>query len=196
MADRTPENRNRLVEAYLPLVRRIALAFAWKMAPYVTAEELFGVGSEGLMHAVERFEPSREVQFHTYATHIVRFAILDGLRENDWLPRLERYRVNQGKAKPVEMIPMSVYLSVDEERQEDPLAFATYDRVSTTDEWAALLRGLSKRERLLVLLYYRESLTFREISQQLGLTESRVCQLHQSILKRLREAVDQRRFVA
>lgn len=48
-------------------------------------------------------------------------------------------------------------------------------------------RGLTMKERLIVLLYYFEELTMREIGLTLDLSESRVCQLHTRIMERLRE---------
>lgn len=189
-ADRSLENRNRLVEAYYPLVEWNALAVVRRMSRRVRVEELIGYGSEGLMRAVERFDPSRGLQFNTFATHLVRFAIISGLRDDDWLPRLERRRANQGTVTPVEMIPMSVCLAIDEDDQFIPLSLATYDQQSTADEWAALLRGLGKRERLLMLMHYREELTFREIGKHFGLSYSRVGQIHKSILERLQQSAE------
>lgn len=49
-----------------------------------------------------------------------------------------------------------------------------------------ITKGLSKKERLILLLYYYEDLTMREIGATLNLSESRVCQLHSRILFRLR----------
>lgn len=49
-----------------------------------------------------------------------------------------------------------------------------------------LTRGLSRKERLIILLYYYEELTMREIGEALDLSESRVCQLHSRIIIRLK----------
>ena len=49
-----------------------------------------------------------------------------------------------------------------------------------------ITRGLSRKERLIILLYYYEELTMREIGEALDLSESRVCQLHSRILIRLK----------
>ncbi|HLU49822.1 MAG TPA: FliA/WhiG family RNA polymerase sigma factor, partial [Planctomycetota bacterium] len=49
-----------------------------------------------------------------------------------------------------------------------------------------ITRGLSRKERLIILLYYYEDLTMREIGATLNLSESRVCQLHSRIILRLK----------
>ncbi len=50
-----------------------------------------------------------------------------------------------------------------------------------------MLRGVSRKERLILLLYYYEDLTMREIGSALNLSESRVCQLHSRIIGRLKQ---------
>jgi RNA polymerase sigma factor for flagellar operon FliA len=49
------------------------------------------------------------------------------------------------------------------------------------------VRSLSEREQVIVDLYYYQDLTFKEISDVLGVTESRVSQLHTRLKKRIRE---------
>jgi RNA polymerase sigma factor for flagellar operon FliA len=50
-----------------------------------------------------------------------------------------------------------------------------------------MLKGVSRKERIILLLYYYENLTMREIGHALNLSESRVCQLHSRILARLKQ---------
>jgi RNA polymerase sigma factor for flagellar operon FliA len=50
-----------------------------------------------------------------------------------------------------------------------------------------MLKGVSRKERIILLLYYYEDLTMREIGQALSLSESRVCQLHSRIISRLKQ---------
>lgn len=54
------------------------------------------------------------------------------------------------------------------------------------------IRGLPDREQLILSLYYKEELTMREVSQVLGISESRVCQLHARALSRLRSQITAR----
>ena len=79
---------------------------------------------------------------------------------------------------------------------EDERAVAPASAVERTEEREALmaaLQGLGERDRLIVSLYYYEELTLREISDVLGVTESRVCQLHARALTRLRTGIQAHR---
>lgn len=60
------------------------------------------------------------------------------------------------------------------------------DRKELQERLVALLQALPERERLIMILYYYEELTFKEIAAVLGVTESRVCQLHTQIVLGLR----------
>ena len=56
-----------------------------------------------------------------------------------------------------------------------------------------MLKGVSRKERIILLLYYYEDLTMREIGQALNLSESRVCQLHSRIIARLKQQLKKHR---
>jgi RNA polymerase sigma factor for flagellar operon FliA len=53
-------------------------------------------------------------------------------------------------------------------------------------------RGLGKKERLVVMLYYYEEMTMKEIGQILGLSESRISQMHASVITRLQKLLADR----
>jgi len=63
---------------------------------------------------------------------------------------------------------------------------AGIEREELIGELAASIRELPEREQLILSLYYKEELTMREVSKVLGISESRVCQLHARALTRLR----------
>lgn len=69
---------------------------------------------------------------------------------------------------------------------EDPRAADPIDDIQRKDVMQLLTRELNVRERLIVMLYYFEELTMKEIGLALNLSESRVCQLHSRIMVRLR----------
>jgi RNA polymerase sigma factor for flagellar operon FliA len=74
--------------------------------------------------------------------------------------------------------------SIADPGQKDPLK--TFEENSAKKEIASLLRGLNRRERLVLLFYYWEELTMKEIGRVIGLTESRVCQIHGKAIGNLR----------
>jgi len=83
-------DRNALIRQYQPLVRRLAHHMMAKLPPSVEVDDLIQVGLIGLADALTRFEAAQGVQFETFATQRIRGAMLDELRENDWMSRGSR----------------------------------------------------------------------------------------------------------
>ena len=82
--------RERLILDHLPLVKHVLSRVAAHLPPHVDREDLLQAGTLGLIDATDRFEPGRNVPFHTYAMTRIRGAMLDVLRSADWLPRSVR----------------------------------------------------------------------------------------------------------
>ena len=80
-------NKDQLVQRFAPLVKRIAYHLMARLPSSVQVDDLIQNGMLGLLDAINRFEAGMGAQFETYAAQRVRGAMLDGLRENDWLPR-------------------------------------------------------------------------------------------------------------
>lgn len=92
---RTTENKNRLVVHYVPLVNRIVS----RVIPMYTAgtsyEDLVGYGVLGLIDAVDKYAPDRNVKFETYAVKRIKGEIIDSMRRQDWAPASLRSRIKQ-----------------------------------------------------------------------------------------------------
>jgi len=109
--------RNRLIEHYMPLVRKISEIMARRLWPRVSADELASAGADGLIAAVSSFDPLRGVKFETYCRQRIVGAIRDWQREIDPLGRSgrnferslnaaeERYQAERGR------VPTSVELA-------------------------------------------------------------------------------------
>ena len=80
-------DRDELITECLPLVKFIAHRISSRLPSHVDVDDLIHSGILGLMDAVKKFEPDRNVKFKTYAEQRIRGAILDGLRDLDWVPR-------------------------------------------------------------------------------------------------------------
>jgi len=89
--------RDKLLAEYTPLVRYTAQRMAINLPKSVHLGDLIGAGVMGLIKAVESFDATKEVKFETYATHKIRGAILDDLREQDWIPRSIRQKAKMVK---------------------------------------------------------------------------------------------------
>jgi RNA polymerase sigma factor for flagellar operon FliA len=85
------KTRDDLIIKYAPLVKTIVLRMAARMPIDVAdKEDLINVGIIGLMSALEKYDAQRNVQFETYAHFRIRGAVLDELRQRDWVPRSTR----------------------------------------------------------------------------------------------------------
>ena len=80
-------NKDQLVQRFAPLVKRIACHLMARLPASVQVEDLIQNGMLGLLDAIGRFQSGMGAPFEAYAVQRVRGAMLDGLRDNDWLPR-------------------------------------------------------------------------------------------------------------
>src|SRR6202051_1622420 len=92
---RNTEERERLLLEHLPQVRYIARRIHDRLPAQVPLEDLVHAVVVGLIDAVEKFDPAKNVQLKSYAKFRIRGAILDSLRELDWSPRHLRRKARQ-----------------------------------------------------------------------------------------------------
>jgi RNA polymerase sigma factor FliA len=85
--------RDQLIQHYSYLVKITAGRVVSSLPPNVDRDDLVGAGIIGLVKSVDQFDCSRQVKFETYAIALIRGAILEMLREEDWVPRSIRERV-------------------------------------------------------------------------------------------------------
>lgn len=229
-----PRARERLVLAYSPLVKYVAGRMSSGLPAHVEESDLISYGLLGLISAIERFEPAREIRFETFAITRIKGSIIDELRSLDWVPRSVRAKareIERANAKlehklhraPTDQ-EMATELDVGLEEFQESLVRISNSSVVALDElWtvsdssgdqvslldtiqdetaadpaqemdltdmkdrlADSIARLPEREKLVVALYYYENLTLREIGEVLGVTESRVSQLHTKAVLRLK----------
>ena len=225
-------NKDQLVQRFAPLVKRIAYHLMARLPSSVQVDDLVQNGMMGLLDAINRFEAGMGAQFETYAAQRVRGAMLDGWRENDWLPRSLRRDFRRIEVA-IAQLEQEFGRSPSEKELADALAMSLgeyqkmlqeargyqlisfEDMVEEGDEdflerhftddsgepskiledqglHQSLVKGiesLPEREKLMMALYYEQDLNLREIGEVMGVTESRVCQLHTQAVARLRAKI-------
>jgi RNA polymerase sigma factor for flagellar operon FliA len=89
------EIRDQIVLEHLPLVKAIAIRVHENLPVHVDLDDLIHAGVLGLFDAVAKFDRRKKVEFHSYAKHRIKGAILDSLRQLDWASRDMRKRQKQ-----------------------------------------------------------------------------------------------------
>jgi len=87
--------RDRLILNFSPLVKYVAGRLGAGLPAHVEESDLVSYGLIGLIGAIERFDPTREIKFETFAISRIRGAIIDELRALDWVPRSVRSRARE-----------------------------------------------------------------------------------------------------
>lgn len=125
--------RDALVLAYLPLVQKVVrkMSSGWNCVVHI--DDLVGMGTLGLMEAIERFDPDRGYEFNTYATWRIRGAVLDGLRSLDWIPRSLRVKAKELESAYASM-EHALLRSVTDEEVADHLGMSLKDFRQTVYE--------------------------------------------------------------
>lgn len=89
------ELRNVLAENYLPLVKIVCGRLAVSLPPHLDRDDLLSSGFFGLLDAIDRFDPTRNIKFETYAGVRIRGAMIDYLRSKDWIPVTMRQKIRK-----------------------------------------------------------------------------------------------------
>ncbi len=203
-----------------------------KLPPSVEVDDLVQAGMIGLLDAINRYEETHGAQFETYAVLRIRGAMLDELRNSDWLPRSMRQNMRKiemamstlqqrlghppTESEVAKLLKLSLadyqdmlsdggghQLLYYEDFHDNDGSDSFLDRyaVDDADPLRSLLDGdfrqavidaidgLPPREKILMGLYYEEELNLKEIGAVMGVSESRVSQLHTQAVARLRAAL-------
>lgn len=232
--------RNELITRYAPLVHRQAARSGRHLSLQVSIDEVASAAFDGLMNAVETFDPGRAIKFETYAAKRILGAVYDWLRTVDTQSRslrdfqrrreaaftlvssdigerasgsqiAERLGMSSGQyERNVRRVRSGNVASLNAPDNEDicdgrakgdaiaddrqPAPHSRADREMLRNY---IMHGLRRQERHVLLLCYYDGLTMAEAGKVMGLSESRISQIHKQVLTALRERfVDQRQLCA
>jgi len=225
--------RDAFIRQYMPLVKYVAGKVSVGMPGSVEFDDLVGFGQFGLLDAIEKYDPSKNVKFKTYAVTRIRGAIFDELRQIDWVPRSVRQKSREiedaintlearlGRTASDAEIAESLGVSEDDYHRiimkvsgtsvlslsdvwhggdgsantsigdsiESPSSMnpdAIVEREEIKRVIVQAINELPEKEKMVIVLYYHEDLTFKEIGQVLNVSESRISQLHTKANLRMR----------
>jgi len=230
---RDPAIREAFIKQYAPLVKYVAGKVSVGMPNNVEFDDLVGYGVFGLIDAIEKYDPDRNIKFKTYAVTRIRGAIFDELRLIDFVPRSVRQ-----KTREIESTISSLEAQLGRTASDQEIASAmgmdeaeylkTIQKISGTsvislnDLWYSgddndkvsivdsiespsslnpdvvvvneeirrviveAINELPDKEKKILVLYYYEDLTLKDIGRVLQVTESRVSQLHTKAILHLR----------
>jgi len=228
-----PAIREAFIKQYAPLVKYVAGKVAVGMPNNVEFDDLVGFGVFGLIDAIDKFDPEKNVKFKTYAVTRIRGAIFDELRLIDWVPRSVRQKTREIEStisslegqlgRPATDQEIAGAMGIDEaEYMKVIQKISGTSIISLNDLWysgdendkvsigdgiespASLnpdvmvvndevrrviteaIKELPEKEQKILVLYYFEDLTLKDIGRVLQVTESRVSQLHTKAILHLR----------
>lgn len=227
------QDRDEMILQHMPLVAFVVgrMSTDHRQTLGLEREDAMSYGVEGLIQAVDSFDPRRGTKFASFAVRRIRGSILDAIRRADPLPRSLRRRARQleqasqelsaqlGRWPTTKELAMKMGVSVgqvqiilqhsgskvvslehtlqdresegcyacdplDDDENSDPVH--AVERQAYLDMLSGTIATLPSRDRVILQLRYGESKPFHEIGKMMGLSESRVCQLHKRILSALR----------
>jgi RNA polymerase sigma factor for flagellar operon FliA len=181
-----PQHVEALIEAYAPLVKYIAHRLACRLPASVGLEDLISAGVLGLLDAITKYDPQRQTLFKTYAECRIRGAMLDYVRELDWVPRSVRAK---------EQALVAAYTALERQQgrpatDEDVAAWLGHD-LATFHRWLTEVRGVSVLSLETPLAYDAEGHAFIDLAQ-LADGAPGPCELAetQELKQHLAEAID------
>jgi len=132
------EHVEALIQEYAPLIKYIAQRLACRLPVSVCLDDLISAGVLGLMDAIEKYDSTRATTFKTYAEWRIRGAMLDDLRELDWVPRTVRQKEHALTQAYAEIERRQGRPADDEE-----VATALGLDLDTFYDWLTQVRGVS-----------------------------------------------------
>lgn len=131
----TPELREKLITEYAPLVKVVAGRLSMYLGYNVEYEDLVSYGIFGLIDAIDKFDPGKDVKFETYASLRIRGSILDQIRKMDWIPRTVRQ-----KQKKIEEAIKNVETRTGRNASDDEIATELGIAETELNEWQSQLK--------------------------------------------------------
>ncbi|WP_456479780.1 RNA polymerase sigma factor FliA [Nautilia sp.] len=205
---------------YMPAVKAMAARLKERLPSSVEFNDLVSIGLEELVKLARRYDPKQNDNFWGYAQKRIYGSMLDFLRSLDTVSRsdrklikdidkiIESYQSKYNHEPDDEYLAETLGVDVEKIKKaknaseiynvmpiEEQINF--FENVSKKIEEEELiekikkiLKTMNEKEQLIIQLYYFEELSLKEISEILGVTESRISQIHKNVIKKLRKELN------
>lgn len=203
-------HRNRLVEYYLPSVEGHARRLMMQRPQHtIELDDLVSLGVMGLMEAIPRFDPARNIKFETFAKRRIIGAMVDGLRRADHLTRSDRAKVKRVRemAESTTLEELAAHMKCTAARAAHLQRLACDDRpcqqdaidpkprpgavAELKDTWCHLTRGLTPFESVLLKLCVLEEMSLTQASRVCGYSVARASQVMRGLKDRLHDRLQE-----
>lgn len=224
--------KEEIIVKYLDLVKIVSSKLFNYYAQKIEYDDLISYGVIGLIDAIDKFDYQKNIKFETYASIRIKGAIMDEVRNQDWIPRSIRKKsktLNAAKDELEDKLgrdatkeELAIHMNINMDELSSLIQeTATYNIVSMEDEIAENFRiqivdtnienspeekllyndtintlakaidKLKEKEKLVINLYYYENLTYKEISDIVGVSESRISQIISACLAKLKKILSE-----
>jgi RNA polymerase sigma factor for flagellar operon FliA len=203
--------KEKIVLEHTALIRYIVNRIAVRLPSHIDLDDLHNTGVIGLMDAIDKYDPYKNCKFKTYSIRqksrrleqayaeveqrLGRAATEHEIADTLGI-KLDEFHFLLNQVRGISMVNLDelrsngdsdqpVYGDIFEDvKAENP--FSSLKSREVQQSVADCISGLPEKERLVISLYYYEDLNMKEIGNVLGITESRVCQIHTKAVGRLR----------
>ncbi len=187
----SPDIKRQIILTYTNLVHYVIHNSKFISNKIFDDRDYFQFGIEGLSEAIDRFDPEYGTKFETYAIQRIRGKIIDELRKIQ-----SKQRVYTTTDEELYHTTMSLNNSIDEDSNcqlyevisdESDTPLDTSEKLESKELLLEAIKQLDEKERLIITLYYYENLNYAEIAKVIGVTVSRVSQVHTKIIESLKK---------
>lgn len=190
-SEASPELKRQIILNYTNLVHYVIHNSKFINNKIFDDRDYFQFGIEGLSEAIDRFDPEYGTKFETYAIQRIRGKIIDELRKIQ-----SKQKAYTTTDEEIYHTTISLNNSIDEDSNcqlyevisdENDTPIDTAEKNESKELLLEAIKQLDEKERLIITLYYYENLNYAEIAKVIGVTVSRVSQVHSKIIDSLKK---------
>ena len=148
------------------------------MLDYLRSLDIMSRNGRKLVKSVDRFVDNYLAQYDEEPS--------DEVIAKELNLSIEKVREAKKASEIYNVLPLSDYMDTEDTSVD---IFKTVENDNLLEKVQSILETLSEREQLIIQLYYFEELNLKEISEILGITESRISQIHKAVIKKIKEEI-------